>query len=72
MHLVHPHPPKFCITIVFDVSHDDCNTQEKLKQWLRNFGGINKMHYGLCENGESHFFSLRCRPCSATMKELKR
>ena len=26
-HLVYP--PKFCITIVFDFSWDDCNTQER-------------------------------------------
>ena len=49
---------------VFDFSSDDCNTSEKLKQWLCNFvhlfiffggggvGGIDKVHYGLCENGE--------------------
>ena len=29
MHLVYP--LKFCITIVFDFSWDDCNTQEKLE-----------------------------------------
>ena len=29
MHLVYR--PKFCITIVFDFSWDDCNTQEKLE-----------------------------------------
>ena len=29
MHLVYP--PKFGITIVFDFSCDDCNTQEKLE-----------------------------------------
>ena len=34
MHIVHP--PKFYITIVFDFSWDNCNTQEKLKQWLCN------------------------------------
>ena len=27
MYLVYP--PKFCITIVFDLPWDDCNTQEK-------------------------------------------
>ena len=31
-----PPPPKFYITIVFDFSWDNCNTQEKLKQWLCN------------------------------------
>ena len=53
--------PKFCITIVFDFSWDDCNTQEKLQTmvtqifffWGGGGGeGLNKMHYGLCENGE--------------------
>ena len=29
MHLVYP--TKFCITIAFDFSWDDCNTQEKLE-----------------------------------------
>ena len=55
MHLIYP--PKFCITIVFDFSWDECNTQEKLKtmvmQNLRGGGGgggVNKVHYGLCEN----------------------
>ena len=41
MHLIYP--PKFCITIVFDFSWDDCNTQEKLEtmvmQNLRGRGG---------------------------------
>ena len=47
--------PQFCITIVFDFSWGDCNTQEKLETMvmlnLRGGGGA-KMHYGLCENGE--------------------
>ena len=42
-----------CITIVFDFFWDDCNTQEKLKTMLpKKFGEVNKVHYGLCENGE--------------------
>jgi len=31
-HILHKHliwPPKFCISIVFNFSWDDCNTQEK-------------------------------------------
>ena len=58
-----PPPPKFCITMVFDLSWDDCNTQEKLETIVMQFilfwggrwgvrGGVNKMHYGLCETGE--------------------
>ena len=36
----HPPPPKFCITIVFDFSWDNCNTQEKLKTMvMQNLGG---------------------------------
>ena len=31
------------MNIAFDLSWDDCNTREKLE---------NKMHHGLCENGE--------------------
>ena len=32
MHLIYPQPPhKFCLTIVFDFSWDDCNTQKKLE-----------------------------------------
>ena len=49
--------PQFCITIVFDFSWSDCNTQEKLKTMVMlnlsgGVGGGDKMHYGLCENGE--------------------
>ena len=29
--MYHVYPPKFCITIVFDFSWGDCNTQEKLE-----------------------------------------
>ena len=35
MHLVYP--PKFCIAIVFDVSWDDWNTQEKLETMIMHF-----------------------------------
>ena len=53
-------PPKFCITIVFDFRWDDCNNQEKLETMVIQFsfflgGGRNKVHYGLCENGECYF-----------------
>ena len=45
--------PKFCIIIVFDLSWDDCNSQEKLeKNGYAKFLGVNKVHYGLCKNGE--------------------
>ena len=54
MHLVYP--LKFCISVVFDFSWDDCNTKEKLEttvaQNLGGGGGVNKMYYGVCENGE--------------------
>ena len=33
MHLVYP--PKLCITIVFDFSWDDCNTQDNLKTMVK-------------------------------------
>ena len=33
-------PPKFCISIVFGFSWDDCKSQEKLKtMFMQNFGG---------------------------------
>ena len=43
---------KQCITIVFDLSWDHCNTQEKLETMVMQNLEVNKMHYGLCENGE--------------------
>ena len=51
------YPPKFCITIAFDFSWNDWNTQEKLEKMFMQFffgrgGGVNKVQYGLCENGE--------------------
>ena len=48
MHFVYV--PELCITIVFDFSWDDCNTQEKLETMYANFWGVNKVHYGLCES----------------------
>ena len=57
MHLVYPQ--KFCITIVFDFLCDDCYTYQKLEGIvIQNLAGggeggwLNKVHYGLCENGE--------------------
>ena len=55
-----PPPPKFYITIVFDFSWDNCNTQEKLKQFFFGGGGgggegagkVRKVRYGLCEHGK--------------------
>ena len=51
--------PQFCINIVFDFSRDDCTTQGKFEMMVMPIfwgggwgGGGNKMHYGLCENGE--------------------
>ena len=43
-----PPSPKFCITIVFDFSWDDCNTQEKLKTKVSKVLGATKVDYGLC------------------------
>ena len=38
MHIVHPPPPpKFYITIVFDFSWDNCNTQQKLETMVMQF-----------------------------------
>ena len=51
-----PPPHKFSLTIVFDFSWDDCNTQKKLEtmvmEKLGAGGGGNEIHCGLCENGE--------------------
>ena len=46
-------PPKFYITIVLDFYWNGLNTQEKLETMvMQNLGGVNKVHYGLCENLE--------------------
>ena len=54
MHLVYP--PQFRITIAFDFSWDDSNTQGKLEiMVMHNFsggGGGDKVHYGLRKNSE--------------------
>ena len=49
MHCVYPQ--NLCITIVLDLSWDDCNTQEKLETVVMQILGVNKVHYGLCESG---------------------
>ena len=62
MHLVYLQ--NFGITIVFDFSSDDCNTQEKLKTMVMYFflvggaGGGYNMHYGLGKNGK-YIFCIR-------------
>ena len=60
MHLVYPQ--KFCITIVFDFLCDDLPTylpeigRNRYTKFGRGGGGgggwPNKVHHGLCENGE--------------------
>ena len=60
MHLVHP--PNILHNSVFDFPCDNCNAKENWEQRLCKifffFGGwgggegVNKVHYGLCENGE--------------------
>ena len=41
-------PLKFCITMVFF----SLGTTALEKMVMQNFGGINKVHYGLCNNDE--------------------
>ena len=57
---------------VFNFSCDDCNTQEKFKTMILHFfwkggwvvvvvvrgGGVKKVHYVICENGESLLIHL--------------
>ena len=56
--------PKSCIhvSIVFNFSWDDCNTQEKLETLvIQNFfegRGLNKVYYEQCENGELSFLHI--------------
>ena len=53
MHLVYLQ--NLCITIVFDFSWGDCNTQENLETMVTPFlrgGGGYKVRYGLRENNE--------------------
>ena len=50
MHLVYP--PKFCIDIVSNFSCVVQSPQETSKTMaIQTFGGVYKVHYGLCENG---------------------
>ena len=53
MHLVYP--PQFCITIAFDFSWDDSNTQRKLEiMFMHNFsrGGGGGGYYGVRKKNE--------------------
>ena len=60
MHLVYLQK-QFCITTVSNFSWVLQSSQEKLKTMvLQNFGGINKVHYGLCENGELNEWMVMC------------
>ena len=60
MHLVYP--PKFCITIFSTFSLVLRLSEEKSKTMvMQNFGGVNKVHYGLCENGELRLGNLITR-----------
>ena len=60
MHLVYPRVKKNCITIVSNFSWVLQSSLEKSKTMVMQFflvggwggGGENKVHYGLCENGE--------------------
>ena len=58
MHLVYPR--KVCITIVFNFCLVLQSSQEKSKTiFMQNFfGGVNKVHFGLCENGELRLGNL--------------
>ena len=53
MHLVYP-PPQFCITVVSNFSWVLQLTSRKKSKTMvmQNFGGVNKVPYGLCETGE--------------------
>ena len=45
--------PKFCITLVFIFSWEyNSRPKRNLRQWLCKILGVNKVHYGLCENGK--------------------
>ena len=58
MHLVYF--PKFCITIIFDFSWDDCNTQEKLETMvMQNFRGLTRcimVYVKMVTTGISNYF----------------
>ena len=49
-------PPKFCIIIVFSLSWDNWQSQEKWETSYAEFGGqANKVYYVECGNSEGHF-----------------
>ena len=49
--------PEFCITIVSNLSWVLQSSQEISKTMvMQNFGGLNKVHYGLCEMVNSFLF----------------
>ena len=71
MHLVYP--LKFCISVVFDFSWDDCNTKEKLETTVtQNLGGGGKQDVLWCMwKWWIDLFSLyvlfsHYRPCDVT------
>ena len=70
MNLVYPPPPpKFCITIVSHFSWMLQFSQEKSKTMImQNFKRVNKVHYGLCENGE--FFYMYDNECFTLRKQI--
>ena len=88
MHLVYL--LKFCLTIVFDFSQDNCCNSEGKPEtmimqdvfFLRGRGGggqgVNKVHYGTCENGEyiqerkEKLYSTNINPKQRTTKDRKR
>ena len=85
LHLVYL--PKFCITIVFAFSWDNCDTQEKWKTMVKQFilgkGGwgrrVHKEYYKQCENSECHIllcclqqhFCYEWKAKSDTLKDFK-
>ena len=54
--LLPPPPPtkkeNIYIAIVFDFSWVIFMSQEKSNTIMQNFGGVNKMYYGICESRE--------------------
>lgn len=61
MHLAYPPPPsplpatpdkKKCITNVFSFYRYNSRPTINQRQSYAKFGGLNKVYYGLCENGE--------------------
>ena len=58
MHLVYPPYPNICLLTVSNFSGVLQSSQKKSKTMIMHFfgggggGALNKVHYGLCENGE--------------------